>query len=260
MLQVPPVSDKLQNALQRVLDNKILNDDAFWCADILPALLDRLHEIKLLVASKDMHPECLEADIVAVADEIQSRLQTEFLDGAPFTILRIAELVLRYDDNGYSLSTAQHMKKYIDALKKTVFVLSKETDYPLLPGETSRPQTPSTLFLATPLDYDHHNLPTNVLFVPIPWAETLNQMKDKHVEELEKDEVLEEPNNEPDEKIESSDNQHVPTSDSPNGDLNGHGTSTQQRTPDPDSVNEAKTLPETKVRRSPRPSKKQKVT
>ncbi|EEQ36515.1 hypothetical protein CLUG_00638 [Clavispora lusitaniae ATCC 42720] len=259
MLQVPPVSDKLQNALQRVLDNKILNDDAFWCADILPALLDRLHEIKLSVASKDMHPECLEAHIVAVADEIQSRLQTEFSDGAPFTILRIAELVLRYDDNGYSLSTAQHMKKYIDALKKTVFVSSKETDYPLSPGETSRPQTPSTLFSATPSDYDHHNLPTNVLFVPIPWAETSNQMKDKHVEESEKDEVLEEPNNEPDEKIESSDNQHVPTSDSPNGDSNGHGTSTQQRTPDPDSVNEAKT-PEAKVRRSPRPSKKQKVT
>ncbi|KAF7584527.1 hypothetical protein FOB63_000599 [Clavispora lusitaniae] len=259
MLQVPPVSDKLQNALQRVLENKILNDDAFWCADILPALLDRLHEIKLSVASKDMHPECLEADIVAVADEIQSRLQTEFSDGAPFTILRIAELVLRYDDNGYSLTTAQHMKKYIDALKKTVFVSSKETDYPLSPGETSRPQTPSTLFSATPSDYDHHNLPTNVLFVPIPWAETSNQMEDKHDEESEKDEVLEEPNNEPDEKIESSDNQHVPTSDSPNGDSNGHGTSTQQRTPDPDSVNEAKT-PEAKVRRSPRPSKKQKVT
>lgn len=167
-IEVPLIADGLQASLKRVIDDKRLGDDIFWRTHVRPAVSQRITDIKHRIEASQ--PQ--EKELVASLDYIQNRLEGAFLQGAPFTIHRLAELILYYRDSGYSLSTTQRAAKYIDALKKVVLVLSRETEF----GETSSDEhtgrklvAAGSSFNATSLDNQDRGLPTNVPFVEITW-------------------------------------------------------------------------------------------
>lgn len=193
-LIVPPLDESFQKTLLLVIANKKLEDDGIWTVDILPGLVQRLREIETAVrqaqtANANTPNASTVAEITATCAKINRHLAENFANGAPFTIHRIAELMLHYASSGYSLSSVVLAQKYLDALARTVVVLSKETDH-IQNLETSSGQgngwtkrlreegTPR----ATPEDYDEHDLPTNIRFVALPWAKNAVAVQDFDVE------------------------------------------------------------------------------
>lgn len=163
-IEVPLIAGELQIALQKVIEAKCLEDDIFWRTDIRPALSQRITDLKQLLEASQAP-----TNLVKSLDFVQNRIDVAFSNGAPFTIHRLAELILFYRDSGYDLDTPQQAQKYVDALKKVVLVLSKESEFEELPetDELERRRAESQL---STIDYQGHKLPTNVSFVEISWG------------------------------------------------------------------------------------------
>lgn len=170
-IEVPLLADELRNSLKKVIDGKGLGDDIYWRTDIRPALSQRIRDLKRMLDASHLAPE---NDLLQSLDYVQHRIDVTFLYGAPFTVHRLAELILYYRDSGYSLDTPQQAEKYVDALRKVVLVLSKESEFDSNTDEDQVKQKltllPESPHLASSIDYQGHKLPTNVPFVMIPWG------------------------------------------------------------------------------------------
>lgn len=181
-LVIPPVDARLLNTLDLPLKKGILNDDATWTNTVLPLLLERIDLVKAAVhQAQKTHasgPTAQDVDVITKrCDKIRHHLETQFCDGAPFTIYRIAELVLEPEKSGLSLSTVQQAQRYLAAFARTVLVLSKETDH--LEKENGEPkqehngkaEKKDVPNKASPTQYEEYDLPRDVTFISLPWAQ-----------------------------------------------------------------------------------------
>lgn len=137
-LVVPPIDSRLEAILRKVLDAKILRDDALWSLECLPLLYSRLDALRNLVreaqvANAHAPDKSVVDHIFRTLERIRGHLEAHFLTGAPFTIHRLSELMVDYGASGYLLTTVVLAQKYVLALARTIMVVSKETDY--LPAE-----------------------------------------------------------------------------------------------------------------------------
>ncbi|KAF3988714.1 hypothetical protein FT663_03221 [Candidozyma haemuli var. vulneris] len=198
-LVVPPVEARLHNTLTAPLETGVLNDDVTWENTVLPSLLDRVRSVKAAVhqaqTTNASGPSAKDVDTISSScDKIEKHLKTQFANGAPFTIYRLAELVLEPEKSGYSLATVQSAERYLAAFARTVLVSSKETEHLAKEEENgvghlngsngSLPEPSDEPNRATPAQYEEYDLPRDVTFLSLPWAHpSKNTNDDDHEEE-----------------------------------------------------------------------------
>lgn len=185
-ITVPPINTRLREILEQPKKTGELNDDVTWKSTLLPLLLERLKTVKEAVhqaqTTNANGPTGKEVDkIYSSCDKIKEYLGKNFADAAPFTIYRIAELVLEPEKSGYLLSTMQLVERYLAAFARTVMVVSKETEFfgDVDKDESTesngsngvRKESDTELNKATPADYEKYDLPRDVKFISLPWAQ-----------------------------------------------------------------------------------------
>lgn len=174
-LLVPPVDTDLRRAFRRVVDNKALHDDACWAQEILPLLLARVEALEALVkhaVSANAHPpsERVVEDICRTLRRLTRHLTRHFAHAAPFTVRRLAELTVLYVESGYTLTLVAQAHKYVLALAAAAMVQSCESDFAPDAPKRRREDAVDSPQVA-PHEYEQHDLPPNVRFVHLPWAQ-----------------------------------------------------------------------------------------
>lgn len=179
-LSIPPISPELRQAFEPIIKQKYLDDDTKWEKTILPIFLERLKTIETLirqsVTSNALTPSIDTLDeILRAISRIRIHLEEYFTKAAPFTIRRIAELVLLYEDSEYSLSTVAQANKYLLSLARLVCVQSKETSFRAVTlnnnqfngsQEVNNGQVGNTL---SSTEYDRYGLPKDIEYSRLMW-------------------------------------------------------------------------------------------
>lgn len=181
-LMIPPLEPRLAEILEDVVFSKQYKElpQAKWSSDILPKLIIRLEEIASIsnkdgerYSSKRPRGVDLPQSINRTKDKIVKHLKDVFLDKPPFTIQRIAEIILHPEREGYILSNNTQVLKYFNSFSKLVVVASSIFDYPevtfvnptLGGSKTTNPPTNQTV--------------QTIPLVPIPWLKTESPGKEK---------------------------------------------------------------------------------
>lgn len=130
---VPPLDPNFQKALESIIEAKKLDNDITWRDSILPLLLDRVTAISNSVSE---YPAVSKSPLLQAINELKHALERilthlveNFSTAAPFTIRRIAEILVQYDQSEYSLATVSLTHKYVLALARLVCVQSRETQF-----------------------------------------------------------------------------------------------------------------------------------
>lgn len=167
MLVVPEMDARLRDALQEIIISKHYPDVKTW-PDTRRRLAFHLKQLAEVAVSGEKHsarPEGVDlpASIAELSRRIVTRLETTFRDVPPFTIVRVAELLVSPSQQGYSLKNNVLMYKFFNSCRKCFTVSSTTADFPLpkFLGDTS-------------------NDPTNVPDIPlvsIPWLKMSSPQK-----------------------------------------------------------------------------------
>lgn len=179
-LVIPPLEPQLAETFEDVVFSKQYKElpNAIWSSDILPKLIIRLEEIASISDkygerySKRPRGVDLPQSINRTKDKIVKHLEDVFLDKPPFTIQRIAEIMLHPEKEGYALSNNTQVLKYFNSFSKLVVVASSIFDYPevtfvnptLGGSKTTNPPTNQTV--------------QTIPLVPIPWLKTESPVKE----------------------------------------------------------------------------------
>lgn len=182
-LAVPPVDPELRRHMLTVLAGRRLCNDALWEKSILPLFLARLDAIATLVrqattTNANTPSTAVVDDIYTTLARISRHTRRNFARAAPFTVVRLAELLVAYDRSGYTLASVGHAQKYVAALCQCAVVQSPE----VAAGDETPAVSEARKRLrdeATREDYEQHDLPRNVRFVLLPWAELAEQLEDE---------------------------------------------------------------------------------
>lgn len=175
-LAVPPISPRLRQAYEPIVTQKCLDDDTKWRDSLLPLLLDRIaaieSQIRLSLTANANTPSTKTLDeITQTIQRIRGHLNTNFSTAAPFTIRRIAEIILHYKESEYSLSTVELAHKYLLALARLVYVQSKETAFrEVTLSDNENSTVPDDLEL-TAAEYYAHGLPKDIPFTRLLWED-----------------------------------------------------------------------------------------
>lgn len=162
-MRLPPLEPAFQGHLQNIADTKVVQNDQLWNSEILPLFLHRLDRLADTTAEDEQTNK--------KTINIKSHVEKNFSGGPPFTIYRLAELLLETEIIG-----RQALPRYIDAISRAAMVLSMEGEY----GEKDddmengvnggvngdKGDSPQ----AQEEDYVAHELPTNVRFIKLPWV------------------------------------------------------------------------------------------
>ncbi|PIS54344.1 hypothetical protein CJI97_004047 [Candidozyma auris] len=197
-LEVPPVDPQVRGALDPVLKDGIFNDDDTWSSTLLPSLLERLQAIKAAVLhaqkTNASGPQAKDIEKISTfCEKIEKHLKSHFQDGAPFTIYRIAELLLEPEKSGYSLTTVQQAERFLAAFARTIMVVSKETEHLSdsdengssqvngANGKEANARLANGHEIATPEQYEQFDLPKDVTYISLPWV-TVKKDSEKETE------------------------------------------------------------------------------
>lgn len=175
-LSIPAISPELQQAFEPIIHQKCLDDDTKWEKSILPIFLDRLKsietQIRQSVTSNANTPSTqVLDDITRTISRIRMHLQEYFPTAAPFTIRRIAEMVLLYEESEYSLSTVALANKYLLSLARLVCVQSKETSFREVSLSDSRSGEDQKRNGLSSTDYDKYGLPKDIEYSRLLWED-----------------------------------------------------------------------------------------
>lgn len=138
-------------------------------------MLKRVDAIGEVIENSETLPK---KESLQMVEKTKAHLLKNFASGAPFTVYRLAEILLEKEVVG-----RHAMQRYLHGLLRVVMVLSKETDYKT---EEARAENgkPSDGLTATDEDYVSNDLPTNVRYVKLPWvSDTETKVSDFDVEE-----------------------------------------------------------------------------
>ncbi|ODV80554.1 uncharacterized protein CANTADRAFT_4581 [Suhomyces tanzawaensis NRRL Y-17324] len=201
-LQIPPLQPELAALLEDVADSK-KNQQLValaWREKLLPGLQTHLAAMVDVSLSQgeqfSVRPEGvdLQKSIVGVHKRITDHILDNFTQLPPFTLPRLAEVLLRPQNEGYLLGNNVAVLKYFNALAKLVLVSSGIEDFPpitfLEPSQTREIMEPirtSQTAVSIPL-------------VEIPWLkqEENDTVGEKDENGTDKQEVAPETKQEPD--------------------------------------------------------------
>lgn len=171
-LDAPQVEPSLCALLAPILLNGALDNDQLWQTQIVPLLTSHFRCFKALVrqtASSGAKEATLSAHEICVKiDAIQQNLD-RFAEKAPFTIYRVAELLLRPEESGYLVATLAQAQKWVTAVLRLLCVALSETRFAASSVADSA-ATEIPLGGISAAQYKQYKLPTNVTFVEIEWA------------------------------------------------------------------------------------------
>lgn len=173
-LSIPAVSPELRQAFEPIILQKYLDDDAKWEKTILPLFLERLKSIEAhirqSVTSNANTPSTHTLDnVTQTISRIRTHLQEYFTTAAPFTIRRIAEMLLLYEESEYSLSTVALANKYLLSLARLVCVQSKETSFrevSLLSSQSDQERNG-----LSSVEYEKYGLPKDIEYSRLLWED-----------------------------------------------------------------------------------------
>lgn len=109
-------------------------DEDDWKNKALPGILELIEQIgSTSIETKQVSPSDQEAikKLERSKSRLASHLKTHFGAAAPFTIRRIAELLLDPKKEGYASNTLQEKVKFFNALSKSVLVSSALNEFPV---------------------------------------------------------------------------------------------------------------------------------
>lgn len=173
--KVPPLDPQFELALESIVEAKQLDDDEKWKTSLLPLLLDRVEAIETAVREYSAEPKSplLQTlnEVTRTLVRVKTHLQDNFSSAAPFTIRRIAEILVQYDQSEYSLATVSLAHKYVLALARLVCVQSRETQFrDVLLSETEHKGTNGND--VSQAENDEHGLPKDVKYTRLLWTDT----------------------------------------------------------------------------------------
>lgn len=128
-LPVPTLQHDVQNALRTIIATQ---NSQLW-ATILPLLVAHIEQMALVVATGDTKTLAKDVDFAARIDEKKQAVVSQLLrfsKAAPFTVVRIAELLVDPSKEGYVLDCKERLLKYFNSLAKTVLVSSSVKQFP----------------------------------------------------------------------------------------------------------------------------------
>lgn len=171
MLEIPSLDPGLAAALEEVIALKQYSEKSKfnWSSDILPKLIERLVVIQEISSkanenhNKGPRGVDIPLEIKKKNEKIIDQLKRVFLDKPPFTIQRIAEIVICPEKEGYVLSSKAQVLKYFNSLCKLVVVATSCSDYPEVSFLSHVPEGPKTG--NTPTKQTAQTIP----LVQIPW-------------------------------------------------------------------------------------------
>lgn len=178
-LPIAPVSDELELLCRSVISEKFCILHAVWLALFAPLLAQRLRDIQTGVAGPSVSGGVGGGKTAAVIGRTIAHLNDTLSRDPPFTLLRIAELVVDYTCNGYAVDTPTAVEKYVTALFKVVNVQSLELEIASLATGASPTELLASSESRSPLgcvsleDYAKHDLPMNIKFQALNWDEPL---------------------------------------------------------------------------------------
>lgn len=136
-LSLPSLDQELSKPLLEIVHNrkhdKYINSR--WSEGVLPRILSRLDVIVEISKAGEQYGKRpkgvdLHSAIAEVKDTISQHLSETFQNSPPYTIVRLGELLLDPDREGYYLVNNVEILKYLNSLAKVVLVSSEIVDYP----------------------------------------------------------------------------------------------------------------------------------
>lgn len=202
-LSIPELHPDLQSFLQQIILHKHfrLHTQQEWAQTIRPRIRARVVEICEVATSlgEKFGPRdpnlCLPDAISSSKDRIIDGIDTKFAHYPPFTIFRVAELLLLPESQGFRLNNNVQIFKYFNALQKLFTVSSTTNDFPI--PVVSPPKAKVHAKADTP-----ENMPENVALIKIPWLES--SPKSKEQSSLDSPKSEQEENGDADTTIDSS--------------------------------------------------------
>lgn len=136
MRLIPAITEELAKPLRRIIDENDFQDcnRKEWEEQMLPEIIRRVEELS--EAGREMGnnehnaPHELLDDIEQLKQKFGRTLKEKFLHEPPFTIIRLAELLLQPREEGYDLVDCKHVLKYLKALTKSVLISSSVFCFP----------------------------------------------------------------------------------------------------------------------------------
>lgn len=119
----PPIESVLYDQLQLIIDSKHYTKELDPWTQILSNINMRLQDIVNSLPDTATSSKQL-------GTQLQIHLETQFPDSPPFTVLRLAEIILRPESEGYDVGTVNGVAKYFNALAKVIFVNSNVDEFP----------------------------------------------------------------------------------------------------------------------------------
>ncbi|RCK65225.1 hypothetical protein Cantr_03528 [Candida viswanathii] len=165
--ELPELDSELKDELSLIIDNKTFDPSASklnWETGILPKLIGRLDQLSQLSQQGNRYGKPKDIDLPETIDKInetiKQHLASNMKESPPFTIYRIAEIILDPNNQGYNLIDNDQLFKYFNSLKKVFIVSSTVDEFP--PVELSKEEE----------DDDTKTIPqvaNNISLVEIPW-------------------------------------------------------------------------------------------
>jgi hypothetical protein len=136
-LCIPSLDEELSRPLQEIVEDRKFDKykDDLWKKELLPKIISRLDLIVEMSKTGEQYgkrPQGVELH-KAISDanvKICRHIEETFQNGPPYTILRLAELLLDSGREGYHLINNVEILKYLNSLCKVVLVSSEILDFP----------------------------------------------------------------------------------------------------------------------------------
>lgn len=170
MLEIPELDPELKTELTNIIDNKTFcpsKSKLNWETGILPKLITRLDQLSELSQQGNQFGKPKNVDlpetIKKINETIKKHLVTSKTISPPFTIYRIAEMIMDPNSQGYNLIDNDQLLKYFNSLKKVFIVSSTVAEFPPveLCNEVTEEESKSTRRVAN-----------NISLIEIPWLIT----------------------------------------------------------------------------------------
>lgn len=166
--EIPELDSELKDELNIVVINKTYypsKSNLSWETGILPKLIARLDQLCRLSQQGERFGKPKGVDlpetINKINETIKKHLVSNLTSSPPFTIYRIAEMIIDPDNQGYNLIDNNQLFKYFNSLKKVFIVSSSVEDFPPVELTTESGTNEDT----KPI----RQIANNISLVEIPW-------------------------------------------------------------------------------------------
>lgn len=136
MRDIPAINEELEKSLGRIIEENDFQecDRKEWEEQMFPEIIQRVENLsrvgREMGNGEKNAPQELLDEIEHSKQRFERTFKEKFAHEPPFTIIRLAELLLQPREEGYDLIDCKHIFKYLKALAKTVLVSSSVFCFP----------------------------------------------------------------------------------------------------------------------------------